>query len=137
MRFSLLVAALAAPSALAFPWMTPEGLDAMMNHPEARKEIQRRLEQYEAEQAGHIVARDPQLGTGLIPGIIDLIGGTLKAVLDPILGLIPTSDNVKGLKKFPERMYGPLFTMIWLTDVQLIIHSRPLARLISVDHAQA
>lgn len=99
MRASLLLAAIAAPSALAFPWMTPEGMEALMNHPEARKEIQRRLEE---QAAGKVLPREPQLGTGLIPGLVDLIGGTLKAVLDPVLGLIPTNDAVKGLKKFPE-----------------------------------
>jgi hypothetical protein len=31
-----------------------------------------------------------------------LLGGTVKATLDPILGLIPTKDSVNGLKRFPE-----------------------------------
>lgn len=110
MRTSLLLAALAAPSALAFPWMTPEGMEALMNHPGARAEIQRRLEQHEAEKTGKITPRDPQLGTGLIPGLVDLLGGTLKAVLDPVLGLIPTNDKVKGLKKFPEGMFNLSFS---------------------------
>jgi hypothetical protein len=71
-----------------------------MNHPGARAEIERRLHQREAVQG-----EPRQLGTGLVPGLIDLIGGTLKAVLDPVLGLIPTNDAVKGSKRFPERMY--------------------------------
>jgi len=102
MKYSLIVAALAAPSALAFPWVKPEGLDALLSHPEAQKEIRRRLYEHAAASGSNIAAREPQLGTGLIPGLVDLIGGTLKAVLDPILGLIPTNDSVKGLKKFPE-----------------------------------
>jgi hypothetical protein len=36
--------------------------------------------------------------------VIDLLGGTVKATLDPILGLIPTKDSVNGLKRFPEGM---------------------------------
>ena len=104
MRCSIILAALAAPSVLAFPWMTPEGLDALMNHPEAQKEIKRRWEEHTAA-SNPKVAREPQLGTGLIPGLVDLLGGTLKAILDPVLGLIPTSDAVKGLKKFPEGTY--------------------------------
>jgi hypothetical protein len=97
MRASLLLGAAVAPVALSFPWLRPEGLEALMNHPEAQAEIRRRLEQRDAVQA-----EPRQLGTGLIPGLVDLIGGTLKAVLDPVLGLIPTNDAVKGSKKFPE-----------------------------------
>jgi hypothetical protein len=95
MRSSFFLTALAAPAALAFPWLKPEGLEALLNHPEAQAEIQRRLEGRSAEEPR-------QLGTGLIPGVVDLLGGTVKATLDPILGLIPTKDSVKGLKKFPE-----------------------------------
>jgi hypothetical protein len=105
MRCSLLVAALAAPSALAFPWMTPEGLDALMNHPDAQREVKRKLAEYEAAKSGKVEAR--QLGTGLVPGLVTLLGGTLTAVYDNLLGLIPTNDAVKGLKKFPERVYLP------------------------------
>jgi len=97
MRVSVLLTTFAVPTALAFPWLTPDGLEALLNHPEARAEIQRRLEGRDAAQD-----QPRQLGTGLVPGIIDLLGGTVKATLDPILGLIPTSDSVKGLKKFPE-----------------------------------
>jgi hypothetical protein len=97
MRSSLFLTALAAPTALAFPWLKPEGLEALFNHPEAQAEIRRQLEGRNAEEPR-------QLGTGLIPGVIDLLGGTVKATLDPILGLIPTKDSVKGLKKFPEGM---------------------------------
>ena len=99
MRSSLVLTALAAPTALAFPWLKPEGLEALFNHPEAQAEVLRRLEHREAAQ------EEPrQLGTGLIPGVIELLGGTVKATLDPILGLIPTKDSVNGLKKFPEGM---------------------------------
>lgn len=101
MRCSLLVAAVATPSALAFPWMTPEGLDALMKHPEAQKEIKRKLTEYEAAKPGKVEAR--QLGTGLVPGLVTLLGGTLTAIYDNVLGLIPTNDAVKGLKRFPER----------------------------------
>lgn len=102
MRASLLLGAAVAPAALSFPWLRPEGLEALMNHPEARAEILRRLEQRDA-----VREEARQLGTGLIPGRVDLIGGTLKAVLDPVLGLLPTNDAVNGLKKFPEGMYFP------------------------------
>ncbi|KAB5585891.1 hypothetical protein GE09DRAFT_944315 [Coniochaeta sp. 2T2.1] len=103
MRSSLLVAALAAPSALAFPWMTPEGLEALMNHPDAQPAIKRKLAEYEAATSGKVEAR--QLGTGLVPGLVSLLGGTLQAVYDNVVGLIPTNDAVKGLKKFPEPDY--------------------------------
>jgi hypothetical protein len=91
--------------------MTPEGLEALMNHPEAKAEIARRLEE---SQNGRLTPREPQLGTGLIPGVVDLIGGTLKAVLDPVLGLIPTNDAVKGSRRFPERMAHILFYQDWV-----------------------
>ncbi|KAF2747959.1 hypothetical protein M011DRAFT_493875 [Sporormia fimetaria CBS 119925] len=105
MRISLVLAVFTASSALAFPWMTPEGMEALMKHPEAQKEIKRRLEEHVGAQSGTVAPRDPQLGTGLIPGLIDLIGGTLKAVVDPIFGLIPTEDAVRGHKRFPEPEY--------------------------------
>jgi hypothetical protein len=99
MRSSLFLTALAAPTALAFPWLNPEGLDALLNHPEAQAEIRRRLDSRDFAQ------EEPrQLGTGLVPGVIDLLGGTVKATLDPIFGLIPTKDSVNGLKRFPEGM---------------------------------
>lgn len=97
MRASLYVTALVAPTAFAFPWLKPEGLDALLAHPEAQAEIRRRLQEREA------VSVEPrQLGTGLLPGVVDLLGGTLEAVLDSVLGLIPTDKSVNGLKKFPE-----------------------------------
>jgi hypothetical protein len=109
MRASIILAAFAVPTALAFPWLTPEGVEALFNHPEARTEIQRRLERRD-------VARElpRQLGTGIVPGVIDLLGGTVKATLDPILGLIPTSNSVKGLKRFPE---GTTSMLIFLSRV--------------------
>lgn len=100
MRLSLALAAVAAPSALAFPWLKPEGLEALMNHPEAREAIERRLAEYEAGEETKVVRR--QANTGLVNGIVTLLGGTLSAVADNVLGLIPTNDAVKGLKKFPE-----------------------------------
>jgi hypothetical protein len=102
MRCSLVIAALAAPSVLAFPWMTPEGLDALMKHPEAQQEIKRKLTEHKAGKTGQVEAR--QLDTGLVPGVVSLLNGTLTAVFDNVVGLIPTSDSVKGLKKFPEGM---------------------------------
>lgn len=102
MRCSLVVAALAAPSALAFPWMAPGGIEALMNHPDAQPALKRRLAEYEAAQKGELEAR--QLGTGLVPGLVSLLGGTLSAVFDNIAGLIPTNSAVKGLQKFPEGM---------------------------------
>ncbi|KAF2129688.1 hypothetical protein P153DRAFT_24182 [Dothidotthia symphoricarpi CBS 119687] len=100
MRTSLYLAALAAPTTLAFPWMKPEGLDALMSHPEAQAEIRRRLEGRE-----HAKEEPRQLGTSLVPGVVQLLGGTLQAVLDSTLGLIPTDKSVNGLKKFPEANY--------------------------------
>lgn len=99
MRLSIVAAALAAPSALAFPWMSPEGMEALMSHPEARAEIQRRLEQ------GLELEKRQEGLPGIIPGLVTLLEGTLKAVLDPVLGLIPTDDSVLGHKKFPEGMF--------------------------------
>jgi hypothetical protein len=99
MRVSLLFVTLAVPTTLAFPWLRPDGIEALFNHPEAKAEIRRRLQERSAAQ------EEPrQLGTGLVPGVVDLLGGTVKATLDPILGLIPTSGSVKGLKRFPEGM---------------------------------
>jgi hypothetical protein len=101
MRFAtLLLAASTAPSVLPFPWLKPEGLDALLSHPEAQQEIKRRLEARDEVKSGRLGER--QLGTGLLSGVVTLLDGTLKAVLDPVLGLIPTNDAVKGLKKFPE-----------------------------------
>ncbi|KAH6647095.1 hypothetical protein BKA67DRAFT_525275 [Truncatella angustata] len=100
MRFSLLVGTLCAPSALAFPWMTPEGMEALLNHPEARQEIDRRLTGF---RSGETEKR--QLGTGLVSGVTSLLGGTLEAVVDNVLGLIPTNAAVEGLQKFPEKDY--------------------------------
>jgi len=97
MRSSILLTTFAIPAAFAFPWLKPEGLEALLNHPEAQAEIRRRLQERDVTQE---VPR--QLGTGLVSGVIDLLGGTVKATLDPILGLIPIHDSVNGLKKFPE-----------------------------------
>ncbi|CAE7194154.1 hypothetical protein P3342_009585 [Pyrenophora teres f. teres] len=100
MRSSIVLVALAAPTALAFPWLRPEGVEALLNHPEAQAEINRRLQIRNAAQ------EEPrQLLTGLIPGLVDLLGGTLKATLDPIFGLVPTKDSINGLKRFPEANY--------------------------------
>lgn len=97
MRSSLYVAALVAPTVLAFPWLKPEGLDALLKHPEAQAEIRRRLQEREA------ISEEPrQLKTGLLPGLVDVVSGTLGAVLDPVLGLIPKDEAVNGLKRFPE-----------------------------------
>jgi hypothetical protein len=97
MRASLLVASFALPTTFAFPWLRPEGIEALFNHPEAQAEVRRRLQARDAAQ------EEPrQLGTGLVPGIFDLLGGSVKATLDPILGLIPTQASVNGLKRFPE-----------------------------------
>lgn len=93
MKSSTVLAALTGPCAvLAFPWMHEDGLHALLNHPEARAEIQRRLEQHHAEK------RD----TGIIEGVTTLLGGTLTAVIDSVLGLLPTDDSVNGLMRFPE-----------------------------------
>ncbi|USP76717.1 aromatic peroxygenase [Curvularia clavata] len=100
MRSTIVLSLLAAPSALAFPWLKPEGLEALLNHPEARAEIESRLQNRDAASA-----EPRQLGTGLIPGLVDLLGGTLKAVLDPILGLIPMNDSVNA--KYPFQAPGP------------------------------
>lgn len=105
MHFILFCLALWAPFVSAFPWMTPEGMSNLLNHPEARQEINRRLKEVgrqAPEQPQHHEAR--QLGTGLLEGVGTLIGGTLEAILDNVLGLIPTSESVNGLKRFPEGM---------------------------------
>lgn len=74
-----------------------------MKHPSAQEEVKRKLAEYEAGKADNIEAR--QVGTGLVPGVVSLLGGTPTAVYDNVLGLIPTGDSVKGLKKFPEAEY--------------------------------
>ncbi|KAH9906966.1 hypothetical protein F4778DRAFT_778393 [Xylariomycetidae sp. FL2044] len=101
MRPSMAVAALCAPSALAFPWMSPKGMDTLLNHPEARAEIDRRLKEYASgKSSAQPEARgDP---TGLLGGVTTLLGGSLEAIRDNVLGLIPTSKAVEGLQKFPE-----------------------------------
>ena len=86
MRVSVALKAVAVPTALAFPWLTPDGVEALFNHPEARPEIQRRLEGRDAAEE-----QPCYLGTGLVPGVVDLLAGTVKATLDPTLDLIPTS----------------------------------------------
>ncbi|KAF5555876.1 cercosporin resistance protein [Fusarium mexicanum] len=101
MHFSIIVAALCAPSALSFPWLAPEGLDALLNHPEARAEIDRRLKEHQVSQEEK--SHEPrQLQTGVVGGVVSLLGGTVEAVVDNVLGLIPTNKAVKGLQKFPE-----------------------------------
>lgn len=113
MRFSLFYAALYAPSALAFPWMTPEGMGNLLNHPEARQEINRRLKELDRrgpEQSQSHASR--QLGTGLLDGVGTLLDGTLGAILDNVLGLIPTPESVNGLKKFPEGISHHITSMI-------------------------
>lgn len=106
MRSSLFYAALCAAPASAFPWMTPEGMGNLLNHPEARHEINRRvgeLRRGTPEQPNPHEAR--QLGTGLLNGVSALVDGTLGAILHNVLGLIPTPESVNGLKRFPEGMY--------------------------------
>jgi hypothetical protein len=106
MRASFFVVALCAAPSLAFPWMNPEGMERLLNHPEARKEIEKRLREH---QSGQAVERNAprQLGTGLIGGLVTLLGGTLEAVLDNVLGLIPTNQAVEGLQRFPEGLLSP------------------------------
>ena len=114
MRTSLLCAALSASTAVAFPWMTPQGMEALLNHPEARQEIQRKIDEYHAGEAAK-KTQPRQLGTGLVGGVLELLGGTVEALLDNVLGLIPTDQAVKGLDKFPEGMYfspTPLFLVV-------------------------
>ncbi|KKY15309.1 hypothetical protein UCDDS831_g07699 [Diplodia seriata] len=107
MAYSLVLAALFAPSTLAFPWLKPGGMDALLNHPVAQQEIERRLKEHAAgRSAPEPVAHTPrQLGTGLVNGVTTLLGGTVEAVVDSVLGLIPTDDAVDGLKRFPEDDY--------------------------------
>jgi hypothetical protein len=100
MRLSLAIAAVSAPSVLSFPWMKPEGLGALMNHPEAREAIERRLTEYRIGGESKVAPR--QANSGAINGVVTLLNGTLSAVADNLLGLIPTNDAVKGLRKFPE-----------------------------------
>ncbi|KAI0137143.1 hypothetical protein BJ170DRAFT_45393 [Xylariales sp. AK1849] len=104
MRSPLLFAALCVPYALAFPWMTPEGMEALLNKPEARREIDRRLKEHRSEaQAEQHQSR--KLETGVLGGVVTLLGGTLEAVIDNVLGLVPTAKAVEGLQKFPEADY--------------------------------
>jgi hypothetical protein len=100
MHLSLVYVAFLASSACTFPWLKPEGIEALLNHPEAQAEIKRRLADHEAIHNSQPEPR--QLNTGLVGGLVTLLDGTLSAVLDNVLGLIPTNDAVKGLKKFPE-----------------------------------
>jgi len=100
MRSSIVYVALLASSACTFPWLRPEGIEALLNHPEAQAEITKRLAEHEAMHANQHEAR--QVNTGLVGGLVTLLGGTVSAVLDNVLGLIPTNEAVKGLKRFPE-----------------------------------
>jgi hypothetical protein len=111
MRSSIILAALTAQSVLAFPWLRPEGMETLLSHPEAQKEMKRRFEALQEGKSGRLDSR--QLNTGLVNGVVTLLGGTLKAVLDPIFGLIPTDDAVKGLKKFPEGVSLPDRQLAW------------------------
>lgn len=118
MHFILFYLALWAPAVLAFPWMTPEGMGNLLNHPEAREEINRRLKEFgrqAPEQSQHHEAR--QLGTGLLGGVGTLVGGTVSAILDNVLGLIPTSESVNGLIRFPEGMSQRYFSSNHLFSV--------------------
>ncbi|KAJ4299772.1 hypothetical protein N0V90_005018 [Kalmusia sp. IMI 367209] len=100
MRSFTLFVALTAPTVFAFPWMKPEGMEALLSHPDAQAEIKRRISEHNQEHSSKVVPR--QLNTGVVGGVVSLLGGTLSAVLDNTLGLIPTNDAVTGLKKFPE-----------------------------------
>ncbi|KAF2137042.1 uncharacterized protein K452DRAFT_115437 [Aplosporella prunicola CBS 121167] len=107
MRSSLLLAAVCAPSALAFPWMTPEGMEALLKHPEARAAIDQKLKAHHRDDAASELKKrhEPrQLGTGLLGGVVSLLGGSVEAVVDNLLGLIPTDKAVDGLTRFPEGM---------------------------------
>lgn len=75
-------------------------MDALLNHPEARQEINRRLKEHHKVQEHE----KRQLNTGLGKGIVTLLDGTVEALVDNVLGLIPTNKAVQGLQKFPERM---------------------------------
>lgn len=75
-------------------------MEALLAHPEAQAEIKRKLVAYEGTHVNKNEAR--QLNTGLVEGLVSLLDGTLSAVLDNVLGLIPTNEAVRGLKKFPE-----------------------------------
>ena len=79
-------------------------MEALLNHPEARAEIKRRLAEHATIETSKAEVR--QLNTGLVGGLVTLLDGTLSAVLDNVLGLIPTNDAVKGLQKFPEGMFA-------------------------------
>jgi hypothetical protein len=135
MRYSLALAVLTAPSVLAFPWLRPEGMETLLNHPEAQAEIKRRFAEYEAGQTERLAPR--QANTGLIPGLVSLLGGTLQAVLDPVFGLLPTNDAVNGLKKFPEGRWSTSIGKALLIFHQRIILSRLQEPLTNVDHALA
>jgi hypothetical protein len=100
MRSSTVCVAFLASFACSFPWLKPEGIEALLNHPEAQAEITKRLTEHEAIHANQRETR--QLNTGLVGGLVTLLDGTLSAVLDNVLGLIPTNEAVKGLKRFPE-----------------------------------
>lgn len=105
--------------------MTPEGMNTLLNHPEARQEIDRRLKGLDRrvpEQTEDHEAR--QLGTGLVGGVSSLLGGTLGAILDNVLGLIPTSESVNGLKRFPEGMLYQSSRYLFRQILCIDIHSQ-------------
>jgi hypothetical protein len=97
MRASLLFATTIVPVTLAFPCLRPKGIEALLNHPEAQAEIEKRPQ---TRNAAHKESR--QLGTDTGSAIVDLLGGSLKATPDHVLGLLPVPAPVSGLKKFSE-----------------------------------
>lgn len=109
-------------------------MDALLRHPEARREIERRLEEL---RTGKVEER--QLG-GIVGSLGSLLGGTLGAVLDNVLGLIPTAAAVKGLQRFPEGKLEYLKNHQAITTdsgAQRTILSRHLDRQTNVDLALA
>jgi hypothetical protein len=97
MRAALLFATAVVPITLAFPWLRLEGIEALLNHPEAQAEIRGRPQTRNAAYKER-----HQLGTGAVSGLADLLGGSLKATLDPVMGLLPLPGLMSGSKKFPE-----------------------------------
>jgi hypothetical protein len=125
---SLVCYALCAPPILAFPWMTPEGFNNLLNHPEARQEINRRLKQVDKHQtSGHPQDHEArQLVAGLLDSVLDLLGGTVGALLDNLFGWVPTAQSVSGLKRFPEGIY--VYSQILRQEVFLLpLWSNPVS----------
>lgn len=82
-------------------------METLLKHPQARQEIDRRL-----EEAQNLKSVQRQLGTGVVSGVTTLLGGTLDELVNNILGLIPTNKAVEGLQKFPESALPALGIMI-------------------------